>query len=250
MNEEYYSDDLGAADVPDSIPEEPGPVRVPRFIPQEPGPVVPPKPISQGPGPIVIPINPFPQGPGPVRPPQRIQINDAIIEEVFFQQGFGYVTVTYMDYDGRQRRRRLQLLLGRNTRVEDQFGQPLPKRELEEGMVIDAIVTGIRYDGRPPQANALLIRIVRRAQETSITNGIILQVNPRQQFILVMKRNNPQDTIQFNVTPYTLIRGERGLQLRLQDLMPGDRVRVVHATFMTFSLPPQTTAYEIKVLNN
>lgn len=250
MQEEYDAYDLGAADVPDSIPQEPGPVRVPGFVPQEPGPVRVPGFVPQEPGPVVIPVNPFPQGPGPVIPPQRMQINDAIIEEVFFQQGFGYVTITYMTYGSGQRRRRLQLILGRNTRVEDQFGQPLPKRELEEGMVIDAIVTGIRYDGRPPQANALLIRIVKRSQETSITTGIILQVNPQLQNILVMKRNNPQDTIQFNVTPYTLIRGARGLQLQLQDLMPGDRVRVVHANFMTFSIPPQTTAYEIKVLNN
>ena len=42
--------------------------------------------------------------------------------------------------------------------------------------------------------------------------------------------------------------GRNGRQIPFSDLRVGMRVRVRHANFMTASIPPQTTAYEIWVL--
>ena len=54
--------------------------------------------------------------------------------------------------------------------------------------------------------------------------------------------------IRFNVPEDVLIFDRLGRRINFSKLVPGMRVRVRHATFMTASIPPQTTAFEIRVL--
>ena len=53
--------------------------------------------------------------------------------------------------------------------------------------------------------------------------------------------------ITFNVPNNAFIFDRFGRPLEFNRLMPGMRVWVRHANFMTYSIPPQTTAYEIRV---
>jgi hypothetical protein len=54
--------------------------------------------------------------------------------------------------------------------------------------------------------------------------------------------------MRFNLADNANIIGRNGRQISFSDLNPGMRVRVRHANFMTASIPPQTTAYGVRVL--
>ena len=54
--------------------------------------------------------------------------------------------------------------------------------------------------------------------------------------------------IRFNVPPNTPITNRMGRNIDFMGLIPGMRVEVRHANFMTAGIPPQTTALEVKVL--
>ncbi|MCH5264220.1 MAG: hypothetical protein J1F42_15065, partial [Lachnospiraceae bacterium] len=102
----------------------------------------------------------------------------------------------------------------------------------------------------PPQAQAFFIQVIRRGggNRSETTTGRILEVNTRNSFLLVLRNQNPSSAIRFNITPDTVILDFFGRRTSLSSLMPGLRVRVEHATFMTASIPPQTTAFRVQMI--
>ena len=50
------------------------------------------------------------------------------------------------------------------------------------------------------------------------------------------------------MTDSTIILDRRGNRIQLENLRPGQMVRIEHATFQTASIPPQTTAFRVQVL--
>ncbi|MCH5281274.1 MAG: hypothetical protein J1E61_07365 [Lachnospiraceae bacterium] len=73
-------------------------------------------------------------------------------------------------------------------------------------------------------------------------------MNTRDGFILVLQNQNPSSVLRFNMTSDTVILDLFGRRIRLSSLHPGFRVRVVHASFMTASIPPQTTAFTVQII--
>lgn len=182
------------------------------------------------------------------RPPREgMWISNALIEEITRERDVLFVTVVH-----RERPRRaeqvIRLVVSRETRIFDVNRKRLRPNELEVGMVIDAFISSAMTRSIPPQAQAFEIFVTERRVSRQETVGRIVQVNTRNNFILTLSSNDASSLIRFNVGPETVILDLFGRRIRLSDLFSGLRVRVEHATFMTASIPPQTTAFVIQVI--
>lgn len=148
----------------------------------------------------------------------------------------------------RDRMQVLRLVVSRQTRIINQDGREVLPRRLREGMRIDALISAAMTRSNPPQSRAFQILIVEEPERRMVTVGRILNVDVRNQFILTVNQGNLSNTIRFNVNANTVILGPDGRRITLQNLFPGVRVRVEHASFMTASIPPQTLAFVIRVI--
>lgn len=178
-----------------------------------------------------------------------VWISDAVIDSVIRRQNDTSILVTYRSRWGRRDRQTVQLNISRNARIYDLNGRNISSRALRQSMRIDALISEAMTRSIPPIAQVFQIIVLDRPRETRrTTEGRVLQVNTRNQSILVMSSTNPTGIIQFNISPETQITGFGGRRIQLNDLFPGVRVRVEHAVFMTASIPPQTAAFGIQVL--
>lgn len=201
---------------------------------------------------------------------RNISVRNATIVDIARESGTLFVTIEYRERptrepgrDGRDGRRdndrdrdrepgrgpqtqTVRLVVDRQTRVFNEQGREINPRELRRGMIVDATFSSAWTRSIPPQAQAFLIRIVRQEQRNQTTTGRIIEVNNRNNYILVFSLN--QSVIRFNVTDSTVIRDLFGRRIPLRELRGGMRVRVTHPDFMTASIPPQTPAIEIIVI--
>lgn len=184
------------------------------------------------------------------RPPSNIWARNAVINEITFDGRTTFVTINYREMNGSRKGapQTVRLVVTQNTSIWDEWGRAVSVRSLSVGMIIDAQFSTAMTMSIPPQAQAFQIRIVRREPTRIITKGRIAQIDTRNQFILVFRDNSPSSLIRFNITPQTIIFDLFGRQIRLNDLLPGLRVQVEHADFMTASIPPQTTAFVVRVI--
>ncbi len=91
---------------------------------------------------------------------------------------------------------------------------------------------------RPPQP----------PQREEITVGTILNIDSNNRSFTTIRDLDPSSVIRFNVADNAMILDRTGRRISFGNLRQGMRVRVRHADFMTRSIPPQTTAFEIRVL--
>ena len=177
-----------------------------------------------------------------------IHVSGAIIDEITSDSRNWFVTITYRDTQGpgRGQNQTVRLVVSRDTRILDENGRNIPPRSLEKGMVVDAVFSSAWTMSIPPQAQAFQIRVVSRPRRSDFTVGRVVQMDCRNQFIVVLTNNNSR--VRFNLNAETRILGPFGIPLSICELIPGLRVRVEHATFMTASIPPQTTAFVIQVI--
>lgn len=183
-------------------------------------------------------------------PNDSIRVSNAVIREISSERGTAYITITY-DARARNgsREERVRLLVNRTTMIYDERGNRIPVNELQVGMTVNAAFSSAMTRSLPPQAQAFQIRIVRRPAENPQTAvGRIIEVDARSQSILTISGQNPASAIRFNVSPSTLILDPIGRRIPFSRLFPGLRVRVQHASFMTASIPPQTTAFVIQII--
>lgn len=178
-----------------------------------------------------------------------IRVFSAIIEDISRDRNTMFVTISYNDCVGcTGRGDTVRLVVNQDTDIYDERGRNIRPGELERGMTVDANFSSAMTRSIPPQSQAFFIRVIRRAAQTETTTGRIIEVNTRGSFILVLRNQNPASAIRFNISPDTVILDLFGRRTRLASLRPGFRVRVVHATFMTASIPPQTSAFSVQVI--
>ena len=178
-----------------------------------------------------------------------IPISNGIIEEVARERGNAFVTVTYSTGFGNQRNEQhIRLVVGPRTLIVNSNGTPVPSSALAVGMRINATVSSAMTRSIPPQATAYLIRIVSRAPQEEVTIGRILEVDRRGRNFTTIRDRDPSSIIRFNVSEDTTFLGRGGRPIDFAALTPGLRVRVRHANFMTASIPPQTTAFQVQIL--
>lgn len=187
----------------------------------------------------------------PSQTPNRnvIRVFSAVIQEVSRDRNTTLVTISYNNCIGCGRTPgTVRLVVNQDTTILDERGRNIRASELERGMTVDANYSTVMTRSIPPQAQAFFIQVTRRGNRTETTIGRIIEVNTRNDFILVLRNQNPSSAIRFNISPETVILDPLGRRIRLSSLSAGFRVRVEHATFMTASIPPQTTAFTVRII--
>lgn len=178
-----------------------------------------------------------------------INITNGIIIDIFRERGTVFVTITYMDGSrNRRQEQTVRLVLSSRTIILNENGVPVPASRLSAGMAVNAVFSSAMTRSIPPQANAYYIRIVRRQPQENITVGNILDIDRENRSFTTISDRDFSSVIRFNVADNARIFNRTGRPIRFQNLTSGMRVRVRHANFMTASIPPQTTAFEIQVL--
>lgn len=181
---------------------------------------------------------------------ESIHVNNAIIQEINFEDDTAYVLITYRNCPACRQETAVNLVVSPDTAITNESGRPVSVHELAPGMSVNAVFSSAMTRSIPPQAQAYQIRILKRTENDSTTTGRVIEVNQREGFILVMSGLNPASIIRFNLTPDTVILDPAGRQVCCLRLLLGLRVRVNHASFMTASIPPQTTAFTIQILRS
>lgn len=101
-----------------------------------------------------------------------INITDAIIEEINFDNRVAFVTVSYREcINCRRNDQSVRLVVGNDTVILDERGRRIPVGELRTGMIINADISSAMTRSIPPQATAFMIQIVRRPRPDNITTG-------------------------------------------------------------------------------
>ena len=178
-----------------------------------------------------------------------IRVFSAVIEEVSRDRNATLVTISFRDCNGCAGfRGPVRLVVNQDTIVLNERGRDIRPGNLERGMTVDASFSSTMTRSIPPQSQAFYIRVTGRANRTETTIGRIIDMNNRQNFIMVLPGQNPASMIRFNISSETTILDLFGRRMQLSSLRPGFRVRVEHADFMTASIPPQTTAFIIQVI--
>lgn len=176
-------------------------------------------------------------------------ITNGMIDDIRTERGASFVTVTYTDRTENLRRRQATILIVNDeTIILDERGNSISPRRLRTGMTIDATISSAMTRSIPPQATAFRIRIVKTPMRDNITVGRILSVDRQNNSFTVIRDGNLSSIIVFNVSDNAMFFDRFGRPSSLDRLLPGMKVRVRHANFMTASIPPQTTAFEVRVL--
>lgn len=173
--------------------------------------------------------------------------SNARIEDIYTENNTTFITISYRscrtcDFQT------VMLVANRNTILFNENQNPVPLNTLKKGMTINALFSSAMTRSIPPQATAYLIQIVERPTSDVTTVGRIIDIDRQNNSFTTTNDRNPSSAIRFNLSENARIFDKTGRQIPFGLLMPGMRVRVRHASFMTASIPPQTTAFEVRVL--
>lgn len=177
-----------------------------------------------------------------------MNINNALIENINFDNATTFITVTYRNPPTpRGMRQTVVLTADRRTIVLDENGNNIPVRRLHPGMTVNTTVSQAMTRSIPPQTNAHVIKIVRQPGSDNITMGRIVDIDRANRSFVTITDTNLSSIIRFNVPDNAIILNRAGRPINFSRLVPGLKVWIRHASFMTASIPPQTTAFEIRI---
>ena len=178
-----------------------------------------------------------------------INVTNAIIRDITSERGNTFVTITYTNRQNNQlNEQTITLVVSPRTIILNTNSSPTSSNALRVGMTINASFSASMTRSIPPQAITYLIKIVGRQRPDNITVGNILAVDRNNRSFTTISDRDFSTIIRFNVPENALIFDRLGRPMNFSRLVPGILVRVRHANFMTASIPPQTTAFEIRVL--
>lgn len=178
-----------------------------------------------------------------------INVSNAVIDDIFSNQGTRFVTISYNECVRCVNNvNRVTLIVDNNTLIIDQWGNTIAANRLQRGMNINASFSAVMTRSIPPQTAAYTIQLLNSTPSYDTTEGRIVNANRTNGFITVLANSNISSTIRFNLAPDVIIMTPFGRTTDISSLTPGMRVRIRHATFMTLSIPPQTTAYRIQIM--
>lgn len=176
-----------------------------------------------------------------------ITVRDATIERILPE---GYVIISYIIVHPNCMisKNFVTLVIGPNTLIRDSFGEGFPFRDLRVGMIVDADFSSAMTKSIPPQSRAFKIVVSYKNMPFNAKIDRVLEVDVKNRFLYTGNADDIYSQVRFVITTSTQILDRRGNRIRLQDIRPGQLVRIAYATFMALSIPPQTTAFEIQVL--
>lgn len=182
-----------------------------------------------------------------------IHISNGRIDNISTEGNTSLVTVTYRDrgFPGGGNRRNEQtvrMVVNSRTIVLNENSAPVRASRLRVGMSVNAVISSVMTRSIPPQSVAYIVEIVDRRAPDSVTTGRIIDVDRRNNSFTTISDRDASSVIRFNVSDDTIITDRSGRPMNFSRLSAGMRVRVRHANFMTASIPPQTAAFEVRVL--
>lgn len=176
-------------------------------------------------------------------------LSNGLIESIDTNNNTMFVTISYADcINCRRRNQTIRLVISNRTLILNESGNRIPASQLTKGMVVNASFSSAMTRSIPPQTNAYLIQVVRRPAAENITIGRIINIDRTNRNFTTIRDGDPSSVIRFNVPMDARIFDILGRPMNFSNLTPGLRVRVNHASFMTARIPPQTTAFEIRVI--
>lgn len=177
------------------------------------------------------------------------RISNATIEEISRDRNNTLVTAVYRDRrNNRGEEQRIRMVVSPATVVVTTEGVRGNDSDLRVGSVINAIVSNAATRSIPPQAEAFFVEIVKEGMENVTTIGRIVDIDRMGRNFTTISDGDFTSIVRFNVPAGTPVINRMGREMEFGGLVPGMRVEVCHANFKTASIPPQTTAYEVKVL--
>lgn len=176
------------------------------------------------------------------------QLTGGRVDDVESGRNGSFVLISHAECTECDRNQTIRLNVGNNTIILDETGNRIPLTNLRKGMTVNAAFSSATTRSMPPQAAAYVIQVMRRPADDSITVGRIVDIDRQSRSFTTISDGNLSSVIRFNVADNAQIWNAFGRQISFSNLVPGLRVRVRHATFMTASIPPQTTAFEIRVI--
>lgn len=174
---------------------------------------------------------------------------NAVIQDISSNRTTRFITISYDECVRCDNREKIVTLIAdRDTIIIGQRGNSISADNLQRGMTINASFSAAMTRSIPPQSQAFVIQVANHPSMYNTTVGRIVGTDSRNRFITVMTNSNLSSLIRFNVAPNAVILTPFGRSTGFSSLVLGMRVRITHATFMTLSIPPQTTAYRIQIL--
>jgi hypothetical protein len=181
-----------------------------------------------------------------------IFIKDAIISEIQLEEGMSaYVTIAHpvIDDAGAVIYNYVKLIVSEETLIQDVFQDILTVQDLEVGMNVSAVISAAMTRSIPPQSNAYIITVKNDAEDTAVTIDRVAEVDLDNGFLYTGNPYDINDQIRFVIMDTTVLMDTEGNLIYFDELSQGQKVRVEHATFMTASIPPQTTAFLVVLYN-
>ncbi|MDE7323731.1 MAG: hypothetical protein K2N73_13640 [Lachnospiraceae bacterium] len=178
------------------------------------------------------------------------QITNGVIENVEMGRNGSFVLVSSAECPscGREKQT-IRLNVGNNTAMLDENNNRIPITDLRTGMMVNAAFSNAMTRSIPPQSLAYVIQVVgRHSSNSGVTVGRIVNVDRQNRSFITVSDGNFASTVRFNMADDAQIFNALGRPMNFSNLVPGLRVRVRHADFMTMSVPPQTTAFEVRVI--
>lgn len=177
------------------------------------------------------------------------QITNGTIDEIETGRNGSFVLVSYRDCPNCSRdNQAIRLNVGNNTVIMDENSNRIPLTDLRAGMTVNAAFSNATTRSIPPQSAAYVIQVVGRPRNDNVTKGRIVDVNRQNRSFTTISDGKASSIMRFNVADDAQILNGMGRPMNFASLVPGLRVRVRHAAFTTRSIPPQTTAFEVRVI--
>lgn len=179
-----------------------------------------------------------------------LTILDATIERIFPGDNVRYIMISYIivDPNSNVHKNFITLVVGPNTTILDPFGEKISFNALRRGLIIYADFSAAMTYNILPQAMAF--KIVISYKNTAFRGKMdrILEIDAENRFLYTGRADDMLSQVRFVITDSTQILDKDGKIIRLEDLRPGELIRIAYATFMTASIPPQTTAFRVQLL--
>lgn len=177
-----------------------------------------------------------------------ISILDAIIERVFTSENSRYVTISYVTIDEYSvvHKNFITLVVSPDTLILNPFGESFPFNSLRRNLFVDVEISAAMTFSIPPQARAFKIIVSYKNWPFNSRLFRILKVDSINRFLYTGNADDIYSQMRFSTSISTQVLNRSGKIIRLEDLKPSQVARIAYATFMTASIPPQTTAFRIQ----
>jgi len=180
-----------------------------------------------------------------------IHVENALIEEVRVEnESRGYVLVSLKLYDDNNIKymQEVRLNVGDDTIIIDEKGRMLNLYDIEKGMQIDADISSLMTRSIPPQSFAYRIVVLDKKASVTIKTDRVVGVDTDNGFLLTGNPYDMNDQFLFTISSDTVILDKNNNIISLNEIQPGQLVRVEYAIFQTLSIPPQSPAYRVQII--